>query len=39
MYNALDTIEAPELNCGSMFGIYKRITTKFRPLSEKDDIL
>lgn len=39
MFTGLDNITDPETNSGSMFAIWKRNTTKFRPISEKEDIL
>ncbi|KAL4470849.1 hypothetical protein ABPG72_016395 [Tetrahymena utriculariae] len=39
MFTGLDNSTDPENNCGSLFAIWKRNTTKFRPLSEKEDIL
>jgi len=39
MFTGLDNAIDPECNSGSMFAIWKRVTTKFRPLSEKEDIL
>lgn len=39
MFTGLDNINDPESNSGTLFAIWKRNTTKFRPLSEKEDIL
>lgn len=39
MFTGLDNDVDPEMNSGSLFAIWKRVTTKFRPLSEKEDIL
>lgn len=39
MFSGLDNIIDPENNSGTTFVIWKRVTTKYRPLSERDDIL
>lgn len=39
MFSGLDNIVDPDINSGSMFGIWRRVTTKCKALSEKEDIL
>lgn len=39
MYTGLDNDFDPEINSGSFFSIFRRITTKFRPISEREDLL
>ena len=39
MYSGLDNNVDPDINAGTLFAIWKRVTTKFRPVSLKEDIL
>ena len=39
MYSGLDNNVDPDINSGTLFAIWKRVTTKFRPVSEKEDVL
>jgi len=33
MYSGLDNNVDPDINAGTLFAIWKRVTTKFRPVS------